>query len=779
MLWRAAGPAVSNEAIMKELYLSALALSVAAALAGATPVQVEAPAGSWPTWRGFEQAGHSPETGLPDAALLEGEGANLLWTHGLRGRGAPVVFGGRLFGMGYEGSGQDLQEVLFCLDAATGEPHWELRFNDYLSDAVYDRYAISSPVVDVTSGNVIFMTTPGIFGCVTADGEWVWKHELMTEFGRLTFPNSRVGAPIIDGELVIIHMINSHWGPNGPARDRVYAFEKDTGRHVWTSLPGETPVDNSMANPVFDWVNGRRVLYFGTGCGNLVAIDARTGEPLWRYKMSIGGLNSGALLFGDTVIAIHGRENLDSSSLGRMVAIKRGAEPAAGEPGPVVLDSEWEVWRNELGAFSSSPVLVGDRIYQTVQTGELCAVDAATGEVLWEHKLGTDQLHASPLAADGKLYVPVNSGAFYVVRPADEGPEILSEVRLEGACLGAPAIADGRIYVHTTERLYCFGDGDRSAVATAAVEWDAERPELELGAPARLQLVPGDVLLRPGESVALDVRLLDARGNLLGEHASGVELSASPGLGVEFASTQPELFGLVVPEEASPSVGVVKAVAGSGEQALVGSARVRIVPNLPYLEDFEGFELTLEEKGVPMAHPPGFWLGGRPKWDVREVDGTQALAKTLHTPLFQRAITFFGHPDASDYSCQVDIRTDGNRRLMSNAGLIHQGYLFTLKNNHRELEISSNVERLKEVVEFRSKPEVWYTMKTEVRAVDGGPGGFARAKVWPRDEPEPDEWTLTAQLNNVHPSGAPGLFGFAFQSRFRVYLDNLRVTPND
>jgi outer membrane protein assembly factor BamB len=257
---------------------------------GSTPQQtssegeVVAPAGSWPAWRGFGQDGRSLETGLVDAVALEGEGANLLWTHDLRGRGAPVVFGGRVFGMGYEGTGQDLQEVLYCLDEQDGSTLWELRFTDFLSDAVYDRYSITSPVVDVTSGNVVFMTTPGILGCVTSEGEWVWQHDLLTEFGRLTFPNSLVGAPVIDDDLVVIHMINSHWGPTGPARDRVYAFDKDDGRHVWTSTPGETPVDNSMATPVFDWVDGRRVLYFGTGCGNLTRYPASDRAPGALYK---------------------------------------------------------------------------------------------------------------------------------------------------------------------------------------------------------------------------------------------------------------------------------------------------------------------------------------------------------------------------------------------------------------------------------------------------------------------------------------------------------------
>ena len=65
-----------------------------------------------------------------------------------------------------------------------------------------------------------------------------------------------------------------------------------------------------------DLEEGRRVFYSGTGCGHIVCIDARTGQPLWRFQMSYGGVNSGVVLHEDLVIAIHGKENIDLPSLG-------------------------------------------------------------------------------------------------------------------------------------------------------------------------------------------------------------------------------------------------------------------------------------------------------------------------------------------------------------------------------------------------------------------------------------------------------------------------------
>ena len=93
-------------------------------------------------------------------------------------------------------------------------------------------------------------------------------------------------------------------------------------------------------------------------------------------------------------------------------------------------------------------------------------------------------------------------------------------------------------------------------------------------------------------------------------------------------------------------------------------------------------------------------------------------------------------------------------------------------------QVGDLVERIKESVKFKWKPNEWYTLKTRVDVAEDGPG-VVRAKAWKRDDPEPDEWNIEVKHKRAHAHGAPGLFGFAMQSRFRVYLDNIQVTPND
>lgn len=728
----------------------------------------------WTNWRGPLQNGVSSETGLPDSWAPDGE--NHIWTYDLAGRGSAVISGDRLFTVGYKGHGADLQEFLTCLNADTGEFLWEHGYNDFLSDIVYDRYSIGAPTVDRETGNVYFMTAAGIVAAFTPDGKEVWSHSMMEGFGRLTFPNGRTGSPVIDDDLVIVHAITSFWGADGPARDRFYAFDKLTGELVWSSTPGDTPKDSSFSTPVFETIDGKRVLYAGTGCGHLVCLNARTGDPIWRFQVSRIGVNASPILYKDRVVTLHDGENVDSSENGRMVAIKTGASPKPGEAGPVVVGTTGELWRNGLSTFSSSAVQVENKLYQMTLTGELACVDLDDGKVLWQEKLGPDQLHASPLYADGKLYIPLADGSFHIIRPTETKAEVLSKVQLAGSCLGSPTVWDGKIYVHTTEKLYCFGNKDGGQNLAKYPEPQA----VKAGEPARLQIVPSEVLVHPGDKQSFRIRALDKNGNFVSEIDSAVWTKFIPPTArvkSEMDASFNEEGVLIAAPEAKESAGAFQAVAGN----LKGIIRGRLLSDLPINEDFEGYSLTVDsevEKGVKFAYPPLPWIGARFKWEVRDLEGQKVLAKTLDTMLFQRAITFLGHPDMKNYTFEADVMTDGNRRTMSNVGVINQRYVVALIGNWQQLEVSSNHDRVKVAVPFKIKPKSWYRLKTRVDLAEDGTG-TVRAKAWPREEAEPEAWTIEVPHATAHPEGAPGIFGFSLQNQFRVYVDNLLITPNE
>ena len=218
----------------------------------------------------------------------------------------------------------------------------------------------------------------------------------------------------------------------------------------------------------------------------------------------------------------------------------------------------------------------------------------------------------------------------------------------------------------------------------------------------------------------------------------------------------------------------------------VGFIKTRILPAPPLTFNFENFALTNKttntmEPPTSFAYPPLSWNSARFRWEVRnwQMDGNltnQALVKTIDNKLFQRGQLFFGFPDSKKYTIQADVLSEGNKRKMSEVGVINQRYLVILKGNSQEIEVNSNQERIKVSKPFKWTPNTWYSLKSRVDiAADGS--GMIRGKAWKRGEPEPAAWTIEVPHAHAHASGSPGLFGFSPQEQ-RVAIDSVIVTPN-
>jgi outer membrane protein assembly factor BamB len=746
-----------------------------------------APVSGWLNWRGPEQSGASRETGLPAKLAAD----QTLWTADFPGASTPVIANGKLYIMGYLGEGPDLQEGVACFDAVTGKKLWQHLFNDFISDIIYLRYAQSSPVIDPETGNVFMQGCQGILAGFTPDGKLLWKKSLMEEIGRLTFPNGRTASPIIEGDLVIVRGITANWGAQGPGGDRFYAYDKRTGELVWASTPADRPKDNSFSMPYVTTRNGKRVFYASTGDGSVVCVNARTGDPIWRVPLFRAGINATVLVHkNDTLIAIFGVPY----EPGQLVAMKiPDVEPAPGTPGPVVIQREKvQLWAAEVTTSTSSPILVDDMIYVVAEKGDLCAVDANTGAIKWKLKIGIEQRNSCPFYADGKLYVPIlddpagkgtgnageagSQGGFYVVKTGEQ-PETLTHIALDGRCFGTPVAYNGKVYMQTTRKLYCWGSkGDNSQLPKPG----AVTPDPKPGPAVALQIVPSEVTLRPGQTATFRARKIDANGFVVDEikDVSALKWASFIPPTARVKSTMKAAFNdkgeLVAAPETVASAGAFEATL----DGLKGYIRGRALPYLPVSQDFETFNLaeTNAFDGAMFAYPPLPWIGARFKFEVRERNGTKCLVKTIDNRFFQRATVFFGAPDAKNYTIEADVLTDGNRRKKSEVGVICQRYAIVLKGNEQKIEVSSNFERLRETVDFSFEPNVWYRLKSRVDvAADGS--GVVRAKAWKRDAPEPEAWTIEVKHRTAHQEGSPGLFGFSPQD-MPVCIDNIKVTPN-
>ncbi len=749
----------------------------------------------WLAWRGPEQTGVSRETGLPDSL----DSAKPLWSAAFPGQSTAVISGGKVYISGYVGENSDLQEGIAAFDAETGNKQWEHLYNDFLSDTIYLRYATASPAIDSETGNVYFQGTQGILAGFTSEGKPLFEHSLMELYGRLTFPNSRTASPVIDEDLVITRGITANWGAQGAAGDRFYAFDKKSGSLVWSSTPGDRPKDNSFSHPQLGWFKGRRVFFAATGDGSVVCVNARTGDPIWRIPLFRAGINATVLVHGgNKVVAVYGTPY----ELGQMVALKMpDALPTSPTNAPVVVErAKVELWSNDISTSTSSPILVDDTIYVVAEKGDLCSINANTGVVQWKLKLGIEQRNACPLYADGKLYVPIlddpdgkgtgeaeagTRGAFYIIKPDAKEGRILQKITVEGRCFGSPVAYNGKIYLQTTRKLYCFG----TAGANPGLEKLPDAAKWPPSGPAtQLQVIPSEVLLHPKETASFRVRSLDANGLVVQENIDpkSVKWASYIPATARVRSSMKGSFNdageLTAAPDSMPSAGAFEATLGG----LKGYTRGRVLPNLPITADFENFNLSETttnnvEPPTAFSYPPLPWIGARFKFDIREKDGNKALTKTIDNRFFQRAFVFIGDSGMKNYTIQADLMSEGNRRKMSEVGLINQHYLVVLKGNDQKLEVNSNLERLRvpaatDAPNFRWVPNTWYTLKSRVDIAPDGTG-VVRAKAWKRDEPEPEKWTVEVPHAHAHQNGSPGFFGFSPQD-MRVFVDNVKVTAN-
>ena len=729
-------------------------------------------ASGWLNWRGPDQNGKSPaKVSLPDSLDLEGKEHR--WTYPVRGAGTPVAADGRIYAFGFYGETGLVEETLLCLDAESGKKIWEHRFADYISDIVYNRYAVGAPTVDAETGNVYVEATNGLVMAFSPDGELLWEHSMMEEYGRLTFPNGRTGAPAVDGNVVVIHCITANYSTNGPARNRFYGFDKITGELLWFSTPGVGPIDSSFSTPVFADLGNQRVFYAGTGCGNVVCVNAQTGEPVWRFQLATGGVNSGIVLVGkDGLIAVHGKENVDTTAKGRLVRLKIPTKYPSKLP--IILGAESEVWRNdEHVAFTSSPTLVGGRVYTTIATGSLLAVDIKTGKTVWSQKLAPDQLHASPAYTDGKFYVPMLDGVTHILKDGGDAADILNSDEMGANCMGAPAFYHNRVYVFTKQGLHCFGDAKLKKVKYSRPA-KAKKP----GKISQIQLVPAEFALGSDDMQEFKVYGLDASGRRVKDVTDDATFSMwnAPN------APRPSEVDAVLSGNKISRDGQGKLTTGNVQASVNGMTSVsrgRVVGGNGYSEDFEDTKLFLKDKaGVAVSPPPGTWLGAGPKWHILEKDGNNVAAFRLENLLWQRSMNFIGKSDMSSYTIEADVMTDGTRRVLSTVGLVNQRYLIALSGNQRLLEVSSNHERVKESVPFSVKANTWYHLKTRVDTHADG-SGVVRAKAWIKGTDEPDAWTIESKQPKVHLQGAPGVFAFAPQSLKRVFIDNISISSNN
>ena len=446
---------------------------------------VETRAEDWPQWRGPAGTGVSTEQSLPER-WSDTEG--VAWKARLRGVGvsSPVVSGDRVFvtsqigaGVRREGNHPTLVQdgsasargerglapaaggaadsdgrIRFLVEAfarTDGRSLWT--FELPASDArhgVHDKHnlASASPVTDGTRVYAVFGT--GQIVAVDMNGARVWQRDLAAEYGAWQINWGHGSSPIVYRDTVILPCFHE------PA-SYLIALDARTGATRWKVDRGSKVVSYSTPLVVSAPTGDELVLNTSEA---LEAYDPASGKALWRLTEPSRFAIPMPVHHDGVLYASRGYRS------GPYAAIKVG--------GRGDIAASHVLWKVPTGApYISSLVYHDGLLYMAADVGVVTCIEAKTGERVWQERL-EGVFTASPVAADGKIYLVSESGETIVLRPGRK-VDVIARNTLDGRLLASPAISRGRLFLRTDDTLIAIGGAAPRAAAPRA---DATRAGL-------------------------------------------------------------------------------------------------------------------------------------------------------------------------------------------------------------------------------------------------------------------------------------------------------------
>ena len=439
-------------------------------LAVFTLVPMAAAAEDWPHWRGPTRDGVSGETGLP----VEWDTENgVIWKIPMPAwSGAtPIISGDTIFlnvsipdedagvpsnpSEGYrrrrgpvEGRGNVAYSgriELWALDRSDGTVRWKRHLSG--QDRRGRKQNMSSPS-PVTDGNrVHVLTGTGILKAFDFDGNELWARDIPADYGEFGLNWGYASSPLLFRDALIVQVLH---GMKTDDPSYLLRIDAATGETEWrierpTDAIRESP--DSYTTPFVHEVEGRFELVI-TGGDVVTGHDLDTGRERWRsdglnpensssYRIVASPIVANGIIYAPTRVK-------------PLLALRTGGEGDITE--------SHRIWSFDRGPDVPTPVTDGERFFVVTDNGVMYALDARTGEILHgPQRLAPGTYSASPVLAEGRLYVINEDGVASVVGVSGDGFEILSTNDMRSYTLSSMAMSEGRIFLRTAEALYCIG----------------------------------------------------------------------------------------------------------------------------------------------------------------------------------------------------------------------------------------------------------------------------------------------------------------------------------
>jgi outer membrane protein assembly factor BamB len=427
-----------------------------------------AQAQNWPSFRGSNASGAADSQNPPTAWDAE-KSVNVVWKTPIPGlaHASPIVWGDRLFVVtaissapqgkfrhglyGDVDSDKDLSKhtwKIYCLDKKTGQVLWEQVASEGVPKVKRHMKSSHASATPATDGRyvVAFFGSEGLF-CYDTSGKLVWKQDLgVLESGWFFDADYQWGmasSPIIYKDLAIVQC-------DVQKGSFIAAFDLKTGKQVWRTSRDEIP---SWGSPTIFESKGRAMVVTNA-TKRIRGYDPLTGKEVFELsgnsEVTVGTPVTGH----DLVFVTAGYPPIQP-----IYAIRATAA------GDITLaegkeSNEHIAWSKKRGGtYMPTPLLYGDHLYTCSNNGVLTCYEAKTGERIYQQRIGDKggAFTASPVAADGRLYLASEDGEVYVLKA---GPkyELIATNPMGEVLMATPAISEGMIFIRSLTHVYAVGD---------------------------------------------------------------------------------------------------------------------------------------------------------------------------------------------------------------------------------------------------------------------------------------------------------------------------------
>lgn len=384
---------------------------------------------NWPRFRGPNGAGVSNQAGFPTTwGKSEYE-----WNVPIPGKGhsSPIVWGDRLFVTSAEQTASGSARKLFCLDALTGRTRWERTLAldpSHLHNK--NSWASGTPATDGQNVYAVFSDEKAhTLIAFDFDGNEEWRQNL----GGFQSQHGQGASPIVYRDMVILP--NDQLGPS-----HVFAFNKHTGKILWKTRRdvGKT----SYATPmVLESKDAAQIICVSDAMG-VTSLDPQSGKINWASSSFPLRTVASPIELGGTIFASCG-----SGGTGKLLlAVK--SKPGNNQTNRVLFQ------RKTTLPYVPTPVGYRNQVYLWTDIGVVVQIDASTGKESQRLRVN-GKYSGSPVCVDGRLYCISEAGRVTVVS-IDGELKVLGRTSLGGESYATPAIANGRMYLRTFDRLMCL-----------------------------------------------------------------------------------------------------------------------------------------------------------------------------------------------------------------------------------------------------------------------------------------------------------------------------------